>query len=72
MEGPPILKETGEAEGLSDRPGQGTVVGVQVFPAVSGGWGWRNGTDGGLKSCNLFVVSRGGLVFRENLLECLF
>lgn len=72
MEGPPLLKEIGEEEEPSDRPRQEMVVGVQVFPAFSGGWGWRNGTDGGLKHCNLFVVSKGGLVFRENLLECLF
>lgn len=50
MEASPILREIGEEEGQSDRPGQEREMGTQVSLAFCGGWGWRNGTDGGLKS----------------------
>lgn len=47
-------------------PGQERKMGALVFHGVGG---WRDGTDGDLKSCNLFAVSTGSLVFREKHLE---
>ena len=50
----------GRSKAQSDSPGRTKKVGAQLSLAFSGGWGWRSDSDGGLKSCNLFAVSRGG------------